>query len=212
MKTGSRLVYAVALALGTACSNPPAADDALYEPEKDLDETVRGEASLAIDSGSALLTSERREPQAGVVRVESAASSTFAVEVHAKTTAARPDLLWLDVYIVNRSAIALRGLAMSARAKPGQRVVDLTDNPLSDEPLSGPATVPTVVPFGVAHFALGVARNEGSLTLEIEARTTRMVGRSSAPLAVAGGELWVAQADQDPLRSWTPGRMSEPAS
>lgn len=189
------------LTLGTAtlslasCTDDPAASDTPFAALPDEQEPVAATFTLVVDPSHEALQTPRREPQAGPVTV-AGESDVLEIVAHAKTMSLRPDVLWVDVYIVNRGGVGIDGLALTLE---GASVYDLTREPLSSTPVTE-LTAGGVGPEGVAHVSLGVPVGDGGpveLSLGLSGTTTTRRVTSSAPLALSpdGDELWVVQPE-----------------
>lgn len=179
------------------CVDDEAALDTPFAALPDEQEPVSAAFTLVVDPSHATLQTTTREPQAGAVTVEGESDSIELV-VHAKTMPLRPDVLWVDVYLVNRTEVGVEDLRL---ALDGASVYDLTSEPLSETPVSE-LKAGGVGPEGVAHVSLGIPVGDGGpveLSLEVSGTTTQRRVASSAPLALApaGDELWVVQPDAD---------------
>lgn len=176
------------------CADAP---DVPFSALPDEQASVSAEFSLVVDPSHVALETTWREPQVGPATVEGS-SETFEIVAHAKTIPLRPDVLWVDLYIVNRGDVGVADLRLSLS---GSSIYDLTQEPLSAEAVSE-VFVGGVGPEGVAHVTLGVPvgdRSPVKLSLALAGTTTQRQVASSAPLALtpAGDELWVVQPDAD---------------
>ncbi len=181
-----------------------AAPDAALEPPFALDElpdeAVSGRFAITVDPAHAVFDEPTVHPRTEPVQIDgSGADGPFDLRVHAKRPAGRPDVLWLEVIVLNREATALREVVAYPEAIDGAAAAfDVTADVFS-EASADAVPVGGLGPHGAARIALALPAGEApiELTLRLEARTTRFEAAHSSPIAVTDGELWAAFADGD---------------
>jgi YVTN family beta-propeller protein len=173
--------------------------DAPFVGEEDRGSPILAKLTLSVDPRHAALNTTHREPQPGPAQVTSQSPSSLDVLALAKTLPQRPDRIWVDLYVVNRTDQAVRDLTLTAS---GGEVFDVNDDPLSDHPLSAPLVVGGVAARGVTHVALTVpGTSPSTLSISLSGSSTGRRASNSAPIVIApdGRLVWTVVPDANLL-------------
>ncbi len=192
------LVGAAAMAPACGSDAPPAAPEPLYVAPADVSEPVSGSFKITVDPAHPALQTTHREPQVGPVTV-TGGNSDMEIVGHAKTISIRPDTIWVDLYIFNKKADGLADL--EATLTSSGTLFDLSEDPLSEQPITGKIRVGGAAAEGVAHVTLGVPAAGPALTIDLalDGKTTKRRVSTSSPVQMTpdGKEAWVAFPDGD---------------
>ncbi len=161
------------------------------------------EVKLTLDTHHAALATTHREPQAGPVQSTRIRGASVDVTGRAKTIAARPGWVWVDLYLENHADVALRDVTFALSSS--SPLFDVNVDPLTETPLrasaqsSDPLSVGGVAARGVLHVALAVKEsiNPIDIGLVIRGTTTTRREQHSSGIAVSpdGEEVWAVSSD-----------------
>jgi DNA-binding beta-propeller fold protein YncE len=149
-----------------------------------------------------------QQPQFGAAKV-SGALDGLSADVAIKRPSRRPDLLWLEWFLINDTDEGLRNLELELLdLGPGYVVYDLSTDlwaPALDAPQ---LFVGGVAPEGVSRFVMGIGTADGSawteaagsrieFRLQLRGQRTRFAAANTQALAVTpdAAEVWVPYAD-----------------
>lgn len=188
-----------------ACSEPePSPEPSELPPyiEEDLGgEAVAADFTLTVDTAHAALEGrDTLEPIAGPATVDGS-TATLSMEAFVKRIPARPELVWVEVFLTNADALAVADVELVVTDDGGADVYDLTNDPYAEASDATRIDVGNLGPEGQARVILGLP-NDGSvhrLSLSLAGTTTSRTARSSAPLAITpdGAQVWAVVPDAD---------------
>lgn len=190
----------VALACGGPDEAMPAPSEPFVLPDIEED-PVAAEFVIEVNAADPELDGEQRQPLAGPVLV-TGGSETLELRAFAKRVPARPDGVWVEIFVVNRSAAGLRDVVLRLGSAPGAgTIVDVTNAPLAEDAAGPEITVGGIAAEGLGRAALLVVEPDEQIRLELTVQGVPTARRSSnsAPLAItsAGDEVWASFADAD---------------
>ena len=189
------------------CLSAVSCGEAEPEPayvEPDLGgESREVELQLIVDSAHADLEGrETLEPIATPLRVEGG-DETLAATAFVRRVAARPGLLWVELFLENRESLAWGEVELELVDAGGASVLDLSNDPYTEAAVSGAIAVGNLGGEGLARVVLGLPDDGGEqrLRLRVRGRTTSRQAHSSAPLAMTpdGAEVWAVVPDANLL-------------
>jgi len=157
--------------------------------------------SITVDTTVAELDGEDRQPLASPVTV-TGGDANLGLRVFAKRPPARSTEIWLEVFVENKTLVALRDVDLTVTKVSGAKAaVDVTNAPLSIEPLAGAIRVGGVAPEGLSRVALVMTEPGATVQLDvtIAGMTTTREAKNSAPIAMSpdGAEVWSVFADSN---------------
>lgn len=150
---------------------------------------------LSIDTHSPKFNTTHREPQDGPVTVTLVSGADAELIAKAKTIPSRPDRIWVDVYLVNKSKASLLDLTMMVKGPANNVNVD----PFSDLAFDGPHPLGGVAAQGVAHaaFTVPVGTDPVSVQVAFNGKPHSSEAVNATPIAVTfdGKEVWSLLSD-----------------
>ncbi len=161
---------------------------------------VRETFQLTIDPKSPSLARPTLAPSADPLKITG--GSQLRLTAFAKRLAARPGILWIELYVENTHALGLAAMRASMRDLSANALYDFTNDPFAEPTVARTIDLGGVGPEGIARFSIGVPDGDvTTMTLDIGGTTTARTSTASSPIVVTpdGKEAWAALGDFDAL-------------
>jgi len=157
--------------------------------------------TITVDTTVAELDGEDRQPLASPVLV-TGGDANLGLRVFAKRPPARPGEIWLEIFVENKTTLALRDVDLALTKVAGATAaVDVTNAPLSTTPLANAIRVGGVSSEGLSRVAIVLTEPMASVQIDVtvEGTTTAREAKNSAPIAMSpdGAEVWSVFTDSN---------------
>ncbi|MCC7541079.1 MAG: beta-propeller fold lactonase family protein [Deltaproteobacteria bacterium] len=165
-------------------------------------EPVAASWSVELNLDHGALDTTLLSPTADPVRVETAvAADGLSLHAFVKRARGRDGFVWLDLFAVSTRPTGLRDVALAITSSTEVSLVDWTNDPFADAPITEPLQLGRMAPEGFVRASVGVRATTGRvvLTLRLEGTASAYTSRSSSPIAMSpdGSEVWAAFPDGD---------------
>lgn len=133
------------------------------------------------------------------VSIPARGGESLGLRAFAKRVSGRPGLVWLELFVENRTTLGLRDATLTVGS--AETLYDLTTSPFAEATSARTFPLGGVAAEGLAHLTLGVP--EGTPTLEITVAGVATARRATASARLAltpdGAELWAPFPDANRL-------------
>lgn len=195
------------VALGGGCSSDPDkpnTPEPLAPPtvEPDIEPVdVKASFTITIDTAHVALDKVTMEAIETPVVVEGSGTG-YRLRAFAKRVAARPELVWMELYFENLGTSALRDVRVDIDAMEGaNELYDLTVDPFAPATTSRTLEIARIAPEGVSRLFVGVPATGAAvkINLSVNGIATKRISTSSASVVVTpdGTEAWIPIPDAD---------------
>jgi len=162
---------------------------------------VEAKFTVHVDTKHATLATTRRHPQTEPAQTIRLSGENLDLSTRAKTMAARPGWIWLDLFFVNDSELGIGQLDISFSSE--MALLDISTDPLSESFIDGSLMIGGIAAEGIAHLAIAVKEADSpvSFNVTVKGLTTDRVEAHSSPIVTSpdGMEVWASLADANTL-------------